>query len=111
MFFRIETVPVAGDNQHVVFNCSPNWVTAPDSDKFCHPQIIFANSLDPDQARHNDGPDLDPSFLTLILFTKAYSSLAGPVTQFGEQLMFFLIKTVHVTGANQHVVFNAHRIG
>ena len=25
----------------------------------------FENSLDPDQARHNVGPDLDPSCLTL----------------------------------------------
>ena len=27
--------------------------------------ITFANSLDPDQARHNVGPDLDPNCLTL----------------------------------------------
>ena len=27
--------------------------------------ITFANSLDPDQARQNVGPDLDPNFLTL----------------------------------------------
>ena len=27
--------------------------------------IIFANSLDPDQARQNVGPDLDPNRLTL----------------------------------------------
>ena len=26
--------------------------------------ITFANSLDPDQDRHNVGPDLDPSCLT-----------------------------------------------
>ena len=26
--------------------------------------ITFANSLDPDQARHNVGPDLDPNCLT-----------------------------------------------
>ena len=28
--------------------------------------ITFANSLDPDQARHFVGPDLDPNCLTLI---------------------------------------------
>ena len=39
--------------------------TLPTSWEFCHILIIFANSLDPDQARHNVGPDLDPSFLTL----------------------------------------------
>ena len=27
--------------------------------------VIFANSLDPDQARQNVGPDLDPNCLTL----------------------------------------------
>ena len=34
------------------------------SDKFCHLLITFANSLDPDQARHFVGPDLDPNNLT-----------------------------------------------
>ena len=28
--------------------------------------ITFANTLDPDQARQNDGPDLDPNCLTLL---------------------------------------------
>ena len=31
----------------------------------CHLLITFANSLDPDQARHFVGPDLDPNCLTL----------------------------------------------
>ena len=31
----------------------------------CHLLIIFTNSLDPDQARQNVGPDLDPNCLTL----------------------------------------------
>ena len=31
----------------------------------CRLLIIFANSLDPDQARQNVGPDLDPNCLTL----------------------------------------------
>ena len=30
-----------------------------------HLPITFANSLDPDQARQNVGPDLDPNSLTL----------------------------------------------
>ena len=32
---------------------------------FCCLLITFANSLDPDQARQNIGPDLDPNCLTL----------------------------------------------
>ena len=31
----------------------------------CRLLIIFANSLDPDQAQQNVGPDLDPNYLTL----------------------------------------------
>ena len=37
----------------------------PASGDFCRLLIIFANSLDPDQARQNVGPDLDPNCLTL----------------------------------------------
>ena len=34
---------------------------------FCHLQLTFANSLEPDQNRQNDGSDLDPNcFDTLI---------------------------------------------
>ena len=31
----------------------------------CRLLISFTNSLDPDQARQNFGPDLDPNYLTL----------------------------------------------
>ena len=31
---------------------------------FCRLLINFANTLDPDQARQNVGPDLDPNSLT-----------------------------------------------
>ena len=34
--------------------------------------ITFANSLDPDQARHNVRPDLDPNYLTLMVFLKEF---------------------------------------
>ena len=37
----------------------------PASGDFCHLLITFANSLDPDQARQNVGPDLVPKCLTL----------------------------------------------
>ena len=37
----------------------------PASGDLCCLLITFANSLDPDQARQNVGPDLDPNFLTL----------------------------------------------
>ena len=36
----------------------------PASSLFRHQLITFANSLDPDQARQNVGPDLDPNCLT-----------------------------------------------
>ena len=36
----------------------------PASGDYCHLLITFANSLDPDQARQNVGPDLDPNCLT-----------------------------------------------
>ena len=32
---------------------------------YCRLLITFANSLDPDQAKQNVGPDLDPNRLTL----------------------------------------------
>ena len=34
--------------------------------------MIFKNSLDPDQARQNVGPDLDPDFLTLMILLKEF---------------------------------------
>ena len=40
-------------------------LTLPVSGEFCCMLISFANSLDPDQARQNVGPDLDPNPLTL----------------------------------------------
>ena len=33
---------------------------------------MFANSLDPDQALQNIGPDLDPNCLTLMVFLKEF---------------------------------------
>ena len=36
----------------------------PASVNFCHLLITYANILDPDQARQNVGPDLDPNCLT-----------------------------------------------
>ena len=40
------------------------------SGDFCCLLITFTNSLDPDQARQNVGPDLDPNCLTLKDFLK-----------------------------------------
>ena len=34
--------------------------------------ITFANSLDPDQARQNIGPDLDLNCLTMMVFLKEF---------------------------------------
>ena len=44
--------------------------TSPASGDFCRLLITFANSLDPDQARQNVGPDLDPYCLTFMAFLK-----------------------------------------
>ena len=33
-------------------------------------QLIFANNLNPDQAQHNVGLDLDPNYLTLMVLLK-----------------------------------------
>ena len=38
----------------------------------CGLPITFANSLGPDQARQNSGPDLDPNCMTLMVFLKEY---------------------------------------
>ena len=43
-----------------------------DSGDFCRLLIAFANSLDPDQARHNVCPDLGPNHLTLRLFLEEF---------------------------------------
>ena len=42
----------------------------PTSDDICCLLITFANSLDPDQAQQNVGPDLDPNCLTPGWFCK-----------------------------------------
>ena len=34
--------------------------------------IIFANSLDPEQARQNVGPNLDPNCVTLMVYLKEF---------------------------------------
>ena len=51
----------------------------PASGNFCHLLITFANSLDPDQAKQNVWPDLDPLFDTLMIFLKEFfSKLINP---------------------------------
>ena len=37
-----------------------------------HLVITFVNSLDPDQARQNVGPDQDPNCLTLMVILKEF---------------------------------------
>ena len=39
---------------------------------FCHLLITFASSLEPNYDRHNDGSDLDPNRLTLIVHLKDF---------------------------------------
>ena len=52
-----------GFSQKVVSSCSV-FNSLPASSDFCHLLITSANSLDPDQARQNGRPDLDPNCLT-----------------------------------------------
>ena len=51
---------VTSTDMRIGFNSS-----FPSSGDCCRMLISFANSLDPDQARQNVGPDLDPNCLTL----------------------------------------------
>ena len=44
----------------------------PTSGDFYCRLITFANSLDPDQAQQNVGPDLDPDYLTLDVIPKRF---------------------------------------
>ena len=49
------------------------WINSfPASSDLCRLLITFANSLDPDQARQNVRPDLDPNCLTLMVFLKEF---------------------------------------
>ena len=41
------------------------WLPLPASGEFCLLLLIFANSLDPDQAGENVAPDQDPNCFTL----------------------------------------------
>ena len=64
------TYIIQGIQFHFVIMSAFQLNSLPASDIFCRLLITFANSLDPDQARQNVGPDLDPNFLTLMIFLK-----------------------------------------
>ena len=51
-------------------DCSHPCNSLPTRGDFCHLLITFANSLDPDQARQNVGPDLDPNCYNLMVLKK-----------------------------------------
>ena len=53
-----------GFSQKVVSTSCSVFNSSPASGDFCCLLITFANSLDPDQARQNVGPDLDSNCLT-----------------------------------------------
>ena len=53
-----------GFSQKVVSRSCSVFSSLPASGNFCHLLITFANNLDPDQARQNVWPDLDPNCLT-----------------------------------------------
>ena len=52
--------------------CSSDFNSSPASVDFCRLLMVFANSLDPGQARQNVGPDLDPSSLILQWYSPNY---------------------------------------
>ena len=52
-----------GFSQKVVPRSCSVFNSLPASSNFAHLLINFANSLDPDQAQQNVGPDLDPNCL------------------------------------------------
>ena len=59
--YLLQTIIFAGEGyapQSILF-------PFPASGDFCRLLILFANSLDPDQAGQNVGPDLDPNCLIL----------------------------------------------
>ena len=50
------------------------WLNSlPANSRFCHLLMIYANSLDPNQAQQNVRPDLDPRCLTLCYSEGIYS--------------------------------------
>ena len=51
-------------SQKVLSRSCSVFSSLPTSGDACHLLIALANSLDPDQARHFVGPDLDPNCLT-----------------------------------------------
>ena len=57
-----------GFSQNVVSRSCSAFNSLPAGGNFCHLLITFANSLDPDQAQQNIGPDLDLNLLTPWLY-------------------------------------------
>ena len=51
---------------------NPKFRNNPEHFHPCLLTITSANSLDPDQAQQNVGPDLDPNCLTLMVFQKEF---------------------------------------
>ena len=64
-----------GFSQKVVSTSSFVFNSLPAKGDFCWLLISFAKSLDPDQARQNVGPDLDPNCLTLGLKKSSIQSV------------------------------------
>ena len=60
-------------SQKVVSRSCSLFDSLPANGDFCHLLITFANSLNPDQARQNVGPDLDPNCSTPLRYLKKSS--------------------------------------
>ena len=52
---------------HVASRSCSVFNSLPTSGDLCHLLITFANSLEPDQARQNVGPALEPNCLTVLI--------------------------------------------
>ena len=61
---RLSKMKLTFARNYVVSRSFSVFNSLPASSDFCHLLITFAKSLEPDQARQNVGPDLDPNCLT-----------------------------------------------
>ena len=64
------TLAMVKFSQKVISRSCSVFKSFPASSDICHLLITFANSLDPDQARQNVRPDLDPNCLTPCWYGK-----------------------------------------
>ena len=64
------------------------YLTLSASGNFCHLLITFANSLDPDQAQQNVGPDLDPNCFDTLIVLKTIQHSIKELRRYGTIIKF-----------------------